>query len=264
MAIRTLTVAAGALLATTSLAAAVPAVFLTGDRTLTIVDSENWEVQETMDVEGVERLHGIDFRPADGELYGVDDQNRIVRIDVETGASEEVSTLNTEVPTAPAPSAVNVDFNPAADRLRVTSGTTNLRINVDTGEVTTDGELAFADGDDNAGTTPDIAAVAYTNSFETPESTAMYDIDSTLGMLIQQTAPNDGTLETRGGLGIEGTAPYAFDIHSADGAENTAWLVTAGNVYTVDLETGAATEVGPLEGVEGDVRDVSFMPGPAM
>ncbi len=261
MIIRTLTLGAGALLASTAMAAAVPAVFLTDDATLVTVDSETWEVQETVEVEGVERLHGIDFRPADNELYGVDDQNRVVRIDLSTGASEEVSTLNTEVPAA---DAVAVDFNPAADRLRVVSGTTNLRINVDTGEVTTDGELAFDAADENTGATPGVVAVAYTNSFQKPEATAMYDIDATLGALLQQTAPNDGTLATIGELGVEGTAPYAFDIHSSDGSENTAWLVTGGTVYTVDLESGAATEAGPLEGVDGEVRDVSFMPGPAM
>lgn len=262
MVIRTLALGAGALLATTSLSLAVPAVMLTDERTLVTVDSENWEVQETVEIEGVERLHGIDFRPADNELYAVDDQNRIWRIDPTNGEAEEVSTLDTPIPAGA--TSVAVDFNPAADRLRVTTGTTNYRINVDTGEVTVDGDLAFADGDENASATPDIVAVAYTNSFEKPESTAMYDIDATLGSLIQQTAPNDGTLETRGGLGIEGTAPYAFDIHSTDGSENEAWLVTGGSVHTVDLETGAATEVGPLEGVEGDVRDISFMPGAGM
>ena len=262
MIIRTLTLGAGALLASTAMAAAVPAVFLTDDATLVTVDSETWEVQETVEVEGVERLHGIDFRPADNELYGVDGQNRILRIDPATGSVEEVSTLNTAIPAGA--TTVAVDFNPAADRLRVTTGTTNYRINVDTGEVTTDGELAFTEGDENASASPDIVAVAYTNSFEKPEATAMYDIDATLGALIQQTAPNDGTLATIGGLGIEGAAPYAFDIHSSDGSENTAWLVTGGTVYTVDLESGAATEAGPLEGVEGEVRDVSFMPGQAM
>lgn len=260
MLIRSLAIGAGALLASTTLAAAVPAVLLTDDRTLTTVDTQTWEVQGTVEVEGVERLHGLDFRAADNELYGVDDQNRVVRIDLETGASEEVSTLNTAVPEA---DAVAVDFNPMADRLRIVAGTTNLRANIETGEVTTDGELNFDAADANADASPSVAAVAYTNSLGTPEATAMYDIDTELGLL-RQTAPNDGTLATIGELGIEGSAPYAFDIHSSAAGENEAWLVTGGNVYTVNLETGAASEVGALEGVEGDVRDISVMPGAEM
>lgn len=260
MAIRTLALGAAALFATTSLAAAVPAVLLTDDATLVVVKTEGWSVQSTVEVEGVERLHGIDFRAADNELYGVDDQNRVLRIDVQTGAAEEVSTLNTPVPAA---DSVAVDFNPMADRLRIVSGTTNLRVNVDTGEVTTDGELHFDAADANADASPSVVAVAYTNSLGTPEATAMYDIDTELGLL-RQTAPNDGTLATIGEFGVEGSAPYAFDIHSAAEGENEAWLLTGGTVHTVNLETGAATEAGALEGVEGDVRDISVMPGAEM
>lgn len=261
MTVRTLALGAAALLASTSLAAAVPAVLLTGERTLVTVDTQTWEVGETVEVEGVERLHGIDFRAGDNELYGVDAQNRVLRIDPQTGSTTVVSTLATPVPAA---TAVAVDFNPMADRLRIVAGTTNLRVNVETGEVTTDGALAYTDGDAAAGEAPDIAAVAYTNSLDTPEATAMYDIDATRGALVRQAPPNDGVLATVGGLGIEGTAPYAFDIHSAAAGENEAWLVTAGNVYTVNLESGAATRAGALEGVDGDVRDISVMPGAEM
>lgn len=39
---------------------------------------------------------------------------------------------------------VAMDFNPMADKLRLMSGTTNHRINTDTGETTVDGALHFA------------------------------------------------------------------------------------------------------------------------
>lgn len=58
-----------------------------------------------------------------------------------------------------------VDFNPAADRLRVIgSDGTNLRVNVDDGKTTVDGKLKFAETDMHKGEPPMIVAGAYTNS----------------------------------------------------------------------------------------------------
>lgn len=248
---------AAAFAASTSLAAAAPAVGLVGDATLVMFDTETPAVTQTVEVSGVERLHGIDVRPADGMLYGVTGDNKIVTIDPASGTATEVSTLNTEVPMA---DSVAVDFNPMADRLRIVSGTTNLRVNVDNGEVTTDGSLAFADGDANADASPMVVAVAYTNSVGKPEATAMYDLDAGLGSLLQQTAPNDGTLATIGELGIEdGGDTHAFDIHATEVDMNTAYLATGGMLYTVDLETGVATGVGEITGADGDIRDIAVM-----
>ncbi len=152
-----------------------------------------------------------------------------------------------------------VDFNPMADRLRLmgTDGT-NYRVNPDDGMVTVDGSLAFEDGDMHEGETPAIVAAAYTNSFGKPEATAMYDIDATIVALIRQTAPNDGTLAAIGKLGIEGADNYAFDIASTEDLNNTGYLVAGSALYTVDLETGAATEVGAVEGGE-DFRDIAIL-----
>ncbi|MGR3200385.1 MAG: DUF4394 domain-containing protein, partial [Paracoccus sp. (in: a-proteobacteria)] len=89
----------------------------------------------------------------------------------------------------------------------------------------------------------------------------MYDIDTTIGALIRQTSPNDGTLAAIGKLGFEmdDTTP-AFDIQTTEDGTNTAWLVAGGTIYNVDLETGMATQAGMLEGVEGDLIDVTVMP----
>lgn len=251
-----ISLALAALAASSTLAAAAPAIGLTDDATLVMFDTESREATGTMDVTGVERLHGIDVRPSDNMLYGVTADNKIVRIDMTSGAATEVSTLSTDVPMA---DAVAVDFNPVADRLRIVSGTTNLRVNVDTGEVTTDGALKFDPADANAAASPMVAAVAYTNSVGKPEATKMYDLDAGLGALLQQTAPNDGTLATRGELGIEGGDTHAFDIHATAVDQNTAYLVTGGTLYTVDLESGAATEGGEITGLEGDLRDIAVL-----
>lgn len=242
-----------------SAAAAAPAIGLAGDRTLVMFDTESLEVSGMIEVEGVTRLHGIDMRPANNTLVGVTDDNRIVTIDPATGAATELSTMDTELPAGDA--QVVVDFNPVPDRMRLMTGTTNHRVNVDTGEVTVDGELVFESGDANEAATPMVVAAAYTNSFGQPEETAMFDIDAGLGALLAQISPNDGILATVGELGIaEPGAMMAFDIQATEALENTAWLVTGNMLYTVDLETGAATEVGAIAGAEAEIRDITVMP----
>ncbi|MFN3525143.1 MAG: DUF4394 domain-containing protein [Paracoccus sp. (in: a-proteobacteria)] len=242
-----------------SAAAAAPAVGLAGDRTLVMFDTESLEVTGMMEVEGVTRLHGIDLRPSNNTLVGVTDDNRIVTIDTATGAATDLSTMDTELPVTDA--QVVVDFNPAADRLRLMTGVTNHRVNVDTGEVAVDGDLVFESGDANEAATPMVVAVAYTNSFGQPEETAMFDIDAGLGALLQQTAPNDGILATIGDLGIaEPGDVMGFDVQTTEALDNSAWLVTNNTLYSVDLETGATTEAGPIAGAEAPIRDITFMP----
>ncbi len=254
-----LALASSALALSAAAAAAAPAVGLVGDRTLVMFDTETLAVTGTVEVEGAERLHGLDLRPSSGSVVAVTDDMRLVTLDLATGMATDLATMDVELPASDA--AVVVDFNPMADRLRLMTGTTNHRVNPETGEVTVDGSLAFEAGDASEGTEPMVVAAAYTNSFGTPEETAMYDIDAGLGALVRQTAPNDGTLATIGQLGIaEATEPMAFDIQTTEDGTNTAWLVTNNVLYTVDLETGAATAQGAIVGVEGAIRDFAVLP----
>jgi hypothetical protein len=104
-------------------------------------------------------------------------------------------------------------------------------------------------------------AAAYTNSYGKPEKTAMYNIDATIGALVQQTKPNDGTLKAIGKLGIDGKpATYAFDIQTTAEGKNTAWLAADKTLYTVDLETGKATKVADVTGVETPIRAIAVLP----
>lgn len=257
--VRMAMIASTALFAATTAGFAAPLVGLTGDKTLVMLDTDNPAASGTVEVTGVDRLVGIDWRPANGTLIGVTAQNTIVTIDPMTGAATELSTMDTPLEIGDAP--VIVDFNPMADRLRYMTGTTNHRVNVDTGEVTVDGELAFAAADMHSGEAPAIVAAAYINSFGKPESTAMYDVDATIGALIQQTSPNDGTLAAVGKFGIaEPADTYAFDVQTTEDGTNTAWLVNGTTLYTVDLETSAATETGAITGVDGAIRDIAAMP----
>jgi len=243
---------------TASAAAAAPVLGLTGDKTLVMFDTEKPAVSKTMEVTGVDKLIGIDFRPGTKTVIGVTADHRIVSINPETGAASEAAKMDKTLSLTNAP--VVVDFNPMADRLRFMTGTTNHRVHPDTGAVTVDGVLSYEDGDMHKGETPNIVAAAYTNSFGKPEKTAMYNIDATIGALIQQTKPNDGTLKAIGKLGIKDTpATYAFDIQTTEDGKNTAYLAAGKMLYKVSLETGAAIEVGSIEGLDGEVRDIAVL-----
>jgi len=241
-----------------SAALAAPVLALTGDKTLVMFDTAKPVVSKSMEVTGVDKLLGVDFRPGTKAVIGVTADHRIVSINLETGAASEVAKMDKTLSLTDAP--VVVDFNPMADRLRFMTATTNHRVHPDTGAVTVDGVLAYQEGDMHKGETPNIVAAAYTNSFGKPEKTAMYNIDATIGALIQQTKPNDGALKAIGKLGIkDSVAAYAFDIHGTEDGKNTAYLTANKMLYTVDLETGAATEVGSIEGLDGEVRDITVL-----
>jgi Domain of unknown function (DUF4394) len=242
-----------------SAAFAAPAVGLVGDKTLVMFDTETLAVSGTMDVKGVDSLLGLDLRPSNNTLVGVTPDMRIVSIDPATGDTTEMSTMDTPLPVTDQP--VIVDFNPMADKLRFMTGTTNHRVDVDSGAVTVDGSLDWKSDDMHAGETPAIAAAAYINSYGKPESTAMFDIDSTIVAVIQQVSPNDGTLGAIGKLGLEAPeANYAFDIQTTAEMENMAWLINGNMLYSVDLKTGAATGAGMIEGLDGMIRDVAILP----
>ena len=254
LALRAALLLGAATFATTAYAA--PAIGLVGGKTLVMFDTESLAVSGTVAVSGVDGLAGIDVRPADGMLYGVSLAGEVVTIDTASGAATVKSTLSEKLSSY---EGAIVDFNPMADRLRLmgTDGT-NHRVNVDDGMVTVDGSLAYIAGDMHEGETPAIVAAAYINSIGKPEATAMYDIDATIAALIQQAPPNDGTLKAIGKLGVEGSS-YAFDIKATEDLTNTAYLVIDNTLHTVDLETGAATAVGAIEGVDGNISDIAVL-----
>ncbi|TWF47638.1 DUF4394 domain-containing protein [Neorhizobium alkalisoli] len=257
--VRTAAIASTMLVVSAAAASAAPVLGLTGDKTLIMFDTEKPAVTKTMDVTGVDKLVGIDFRPGNKTVIGVTPDHSIVSINLETGAATQVAKMDKMLTMTQAP--VVVDFNPMADRLRFMTGTTNHRVHPDTGAVTVDGTLAFEDGDMHKGETPNIVSAAYTNSIGKPEKTAMYNIDATIGALVQQTKPNDGTLKAIGKLGLkEKPATYAFDIQGMEGGKNMAYLAAGKSLYTVNLETGAATEIGPITGIDNEVRDIAVLP----
>ena len=190
-------------------------------------------------LQSAETILGIDFRPANGGLYALGSTSRLYVLNLATGAATQVGaaggfTLNG--------TDFGFDFNPTADRIRVVSNTgQNLRLNPDTGA------LAGTDPNLNPGV-PNVNAAAYTNNFAGATTTTLYVIDTTLDALFTQNPPNNGTLNLVGPLGVDASNINGFDIAS-NGVAYAA-LVVAGTsrLYTINLVTGTATQVGAIGG----------------
>jgi hypothetical protein len=202
-------------------------------------------------LQGGENILGIDFRQTNGKLYAATSAGRIYTIDPTSAAATMVSMLAADMADATNPfttlagTTFGVDFNPVADRLRIVSDTgQSLRINVDTGFVTTDTNL-------NPGT-PQVVAVAYKQSFPMTAATQLLDIDLATNSLQLQNPPNDGVLTPIGALDptLTFTNVAGFDIGGGDDGLSLSALQPNGSaqstLYKVNLKTGAVSPVGPV------------------
>ncbi|NQE37884.1 DUF4394 domain-containing protein [Microcoleus asticus] len=211
-----------------------------------------------------ESLLGIDFRPANGVLYGVGSSNRLYAINPVTGAATAVGSGQFAVPLTPG--AAGFDFNPTVDRIRfVNQAGQNARLNPDTGAIVDfdtltggiqlDGNLAYRAGDRNAGNPGAAAAAAYVNNFAGATSTTLFAIDTNLDVLVRQDPPNNGVLNTIGSLGIDAGTVLGFDVRSVGGNETALAAIEVGGVsslYNINLTTGQASIVGQI----GDGRGI--------
>ncbi|HEX7878386.1 MAG TPA: DUF4394 domain-containing protein [Candidatus Eisenbacteria bacterium] len=206
-----------------------------------------------------ENALGIDFRPALplGRLYVLGSTGRLYRVD---DPFSGVAALVTTTPFALSGSSVGFDFNPTVDRIRViTDADQNIRLNPDTGNLAaTDPPLAYAAADANFGANPSATGGGYTNSVPAAASTLLYDIDSSLDILVTQNPANNGTLNTVGSLGLDANGVNGFDISGYTGIAYAA-LNTGGpqsNLYTVNLATGLASDLG-LVGCQEPLRGLA-------
>ena len=194
-------------------------------------------------------LVGIDFRAQGGKLYGVGNGGGIYTIDHDTAVATKVSQLTVSL------NGTNfgVDFNPAADRLRIISDTgQNLRHNVNAGGVTVaDSALNYTAGV----TAPGLTGAAYTNNDLDPTTgTTLFDIDASLNQVVIQSPPNAGSLAPTGQLTVDVDAPVGFDIYTTQqngvAIHNDAFasLIVGGTsgFYRVNLLTGQASLIESL------------------
>jgi hypothetical protein len=194
-----------------------------------------------------ERLRGIDFRPANGELFALGASSRLYTIDQLTGTATAVGAG--PVMPAVAGAVAGFDFNPVPDRIRIisTSGQ-NLRVNPADAATIEDGALAYAAGDPNAGTSPNVVAAGYTNPVGGATATQLFVIDSSLNILALQSPPNDGVLNTIGALGVDVGDRASFDI-STLGTAFVSYAVGGMGpslLGAIDLGSGAISPIGPI------------------
>lgn len=216
-----------------------------------------------------EDILGIDFRPATGELYALGSSSRLYVIDTFSGAATPLSAG----PFSPLleGGSFGFDFNPTVDRIRIISNVgQNLRANPTTGAIAVvDLMLDFTGTDANFGIQPYAVGAAYTNPDNDPTTgTTLYDIDSSLDILVSQVPPNDGKLNTLASLGINANELAGFDISIS----NTAYaaLLESGvtrpkggqcgttSLFTIDLIAGTAVRVGSI-GTKQPVRGLAVV-----
>ena len=190
-------------------------------------------------------LVGIDFRVQDGRLYGVGNAGGVYTV------AGTRATRVSQLSTALSGTVFAVDFNPAANRLRVVSDTgQNLRHNIDdgatAGTTAVDGTLTYPPA-----TAPvtSITGVGYTNNDLDPATaTTLFDVDVMLDQVAVQSPANSGSLAPTGKLGVDATRA-GFDTFSElkDGraVRNVGYAVLTdgrrSTIQRVDLLTGKAT-----------------------
>ncbi len=205
-------------------------------------------------------LIGIDFRVQDGQLYGVGNNGGVYTIDPNTAQATFVNQLT--VPLDPTATSFAVDFNPAADRLRIVSDQgQNLRHNVNAGGTTaTDAPVTIAAGS-NVVTALGVTAAAYTNNdLAASTGTTLYDVATMQDQVVVQSPPNGipggvaANLVPTGSLGVDAGLAAGLDIYSVvvNGVtvDNLGYAVLnvngASGFYTVNFQTGQAALEDPF------------------
>jgi hypothetical protein len=201
------------------------------------------------------RLIGIDFRVQDGALYGVGDGGGVYRIDTSTAVATLVNVLTQQL----SGTSFGVDFNPAADRLRIVSDTgQNLRHDVNVGATTADAALNYTAGTTALG----IVGAAYTNNDLDPNTaTTLFDLDATLDQIDVQAPPNNGSLSPTGKTTVDAGPAAGFDIftklQSPVGSSNRGYAVLNLGGYPtfhrISLLTGRATQIGTFRQPVSDI-----------
>ncbi|MFF6883745.1 DUF4394 domain-containing protein [Streptomyces sp. NPDC012421] len=230
-------------------------VGLTSDQRLVGFDvrkpADTWALGKVSGLRDDTVLVGIDFRVQNGKLYGVGEKGGVYTLD--SGArAVKVSQLTVALQGK----HFGVDFNPAANRLRIISDTgQNLRHNIDDPAAPATTTTTTVDGTLTNPTMPPSTALgvtgaAYTNNdLNAATATTLFDVDTTNDRVSLQSPANAGTLAPTGNLGVQAGPSAGFDIYykSSDGSNRGfAALSTDGKqrFYKVNVLNGRADLVG--------------------
>ena len=229
---------------------------------------------------GNQKLVGIDFRPLTGQLYalGYDPalmtaNAQLYTVDPKSGIATAVSAAPISLALGAATERIGFNFNPVDDVARVVSANdTNYRISPITGDLVTDGTLAYATTDPNKTRNPRISGAAYTNPYNGATSTILHDVENLndasapSGIFSSQSPPNNGTLNTEGSIrlqspsnpttfyGIDATARINVDIFWT-GTYNKGYLLeltapngsglSSSNLYDLSLPASTTSPADP-------------------
>lgn len=153
------------------------------------------KAREIRGLSGDTALVGIDRRVQNGKLYGVGDQGGIYTVSRSSGKATKVG----QVSVALQGTSFGVDFNPAANALRIISNTgQNLRQPVGA----TDGPTSATVVD---------GTLAYLGVTATGPTT-LFDLDTTFDQVAIQSPANAGSLAATGKLGVDTGVDAGFDI----------------------------------------------------
>lgn len=215
-------------------------------------------VQEVGRVSGLRALDtalvGIDFRVQDGQLYGVGNGGGVYTLNVTTAQATFVNALTVPL----VGTFFGVDFNPAANALRIISDTgQNLRLPFAgplAGQTQTDTPLNYP-GPPAVNPATGLSGAAYTdNDLDPNTGTTLFNIDTALNQVVIQSPPNAGALVATGLLTVDPDTPVGFDIYTRlrDGVASInsgfASLVVGGvtGLYRINFVTGQALLIDAL------------------
>jgi hypothetical protein len=258
-------------LATAPTAGADPAAGITGTSDLALFDTANAAGLTSVPITGLEsageKVVGLDFRPATGQLFAITvpagtptfAQVRSYVVDPATAAATLVGSvpINTVMGAGDLPTGT--DFNPVVDRLRVVNaGNENFRINPNNGVLAgNDADLTYT-----GPTTGPVTAVAYDRNIApgppgtiAPPGTltTLYGIDVGADRLVKiggigadGGSPNGGAVTSEGALGmtVDDGSDAGFDIAATGSAFASLMVAGQPGLYRINLAGGTATPIG--------------------
>lgn len=193
-----------------------------------------------------ESILGIDFRPKNGQLYGLGSNSRVYIIDPATGVATFAFSFTTTsgMTVLLSGTSFGFDFNPAADRLRIMSNTgQNLRVVPDNAATGVAG-TTFLDGDINP-SSASVNGVAYDNNDNDPATgTELYALDVNTDLLYEINPPNAGTLVNPLPVNLKLEGEGGFDIAPRNANVTTDIGLALYEVnkkstlFQIDVETG--------------------------
>ena len=199
-----------------------------------------------------ESLIGIDFRPADGNLYALSDTGNLYLVDVTPpgrGNQIRISAVN---PRFAGGFQSLLDFNPVVDAIRLIGTNDQNYAVVNSGglfnAMAVQTRIAYAAGDVNAGIDANLTGGAYTNNVAGAQLTLFYGLDYDLDVLVTIAAGANGSSATGGGqlttIGklrrfdgnpLNITPAADMDIYTDGSGKDTLIGITGRTLFTLEL-----------------------------